>query len=288
MPAPLLSFVELVMPVVLSLVLIATVFFIRLPGPSKIVANLLGLFRLEVPVKRAFVVRLILLLSALVLLCVPAFRDYSEFFPADYDIEVFFDDEGINKTLIDYTRKELASIHIAPDWVQRKQDHLRKLNQIVARKVGISEFFQLSGDYVHSKGQNRFVVEKVKGVWQEYRIKEGHGELRHFVEDPKRHRQFRSKFELLSTSDNYIHVSLTDLYLRYTKILRPQFKQFTVVSTSPAGEDVLLFYPQSIVAITKVRFFPVPSIGNTVYCIQAEGLDSLKLVPIGYAVNLAR
>lgn len=245
------------------------------------------IFNFETTVSRAFTVGSCLTLLSLASLSYTAFRDYSKFFPSTYEMEVFFDDKGIEQSFQVFSPDEYENLKIDKDWKKKKMEYLSKLNKAAIEKLGISDFFNLSGKYVHSKGQSNFFVEKSKGVWQQYHIKEAYGDLTHFVEQPGQpKKQIKSKFELLNSSDNYISLELADIYVKFVKIMKPQFKQYAVLGTSMSGDRTL--YHHCIVTITKIRFFPIVNFGNTIYCIQSNDRSGVRLVPIGYAVYSPR
>ncbi|MGB7290550.1 MAG: hypothetical protein WBD99_00050 [Thermodesulfobacteriota bacterium] len=277
MSNPFITFLELTLPFIIGIFALILMFFFSKEGQSNITFTFFNL-NYQLPVKSVFAIRFTLLIIAFVLFSVPAFQDYTTFFPSHYEMEVFFDDDGIEKSLKEFSASEIESFNISKNWKYEKMQYFRKLNEDVFKTLGINNFFDLRGGYIYSIGETKVFIEKTKG-WQRYYIREASGFLTHYLEKPnEQKRQFNSRFILLSTPDNFIDVTLSDIYFRHTKILRPQFKQ--MASLTPTGEKIL--YHHSLITITKVRFFPIIKINNTVYFIR--GKDAFHLIPIGYAV----
>jgi hypothetical protein len=227
-------------------------------------------------------VRAIILTISFIFFTFPAFQDYTRFFPSDLYMEVFFDDAGINESLKDFSKKELDSLKIREDWKEGKKKYFKKINDHIYRLFGISDFFNVDGIYIYSSGETTFFVEKIKG-WQKYFIKDAKGFLEHSLELPYKEKiKLKSSFILLNTHDNYIYVSLNEIYLKYTKIIKPQFKQiihFTVI-------DDKALYHHTLSAVTKLTLFPIINISHTIYLIGDDSSD--KMIPIGYAIYRPR
>ena len=151
------------------------------------------------------------------------------------------------------------------------------LNEKVEERFPGSEFrFSGRAGVLHSFGETYFEVQRVKGSWQTYRIEQAYGYLDHHFQVPEgREQVIQTDFRLLETGASYIQVALADIYLRYTKLMRPEFKQEVRLSAT----EVL--YSGSVIGATKVRFFPIPIIGNTLYLVRRESDGAL--FPIAYA-----
>lgn len=277
MSQQLLTFLELSYPFAAAFTIAALCFFIK-KGDQKATLSFpyfLGEFKL--PMSSAVLTRIILLFVAATFLALPAFKDYSKFFPTFYGMNTYFDNAGIEKSLDEFTENEIEELNIAENWKQKKSDYLNSLSQEISEKLGIKNFFNNGTENIHSKGSTSFVVKKVKG-WQTYHIQTASGQLTHTLEIPNTPiTQFTSKFELLNRSNNFIKADLVDIYINWTKILKPYFKQLASISNNEAET----LYHHNLVACIKVRFFPVASIGNTIYLVKGE---NNSWIPIGYAV----
>lgn len=75
-----------------------------------------------------------------------------------------------------------------------------------------------------------------------------------------------------------MHASLADIYLPtgWTKMLTPVFKE---EFRNAKGEPE---YHHRLEAISKIRLFPIPSVGRTVYFYTPAG--QTQRIPIGYAI----
>lgn len=274
-----INFLNLIYPFLFAIFLLLCLPFIKSTQDNKITLSPFSLFSVDLHIKRKFVINLIIVICALALLAFPAFRDYSSFFPSRYDMEVFFDEKGIENTLKDYTNNEIKSLNLNDKWRDERKEYLNGLTSDISIILGIDNFFNNGTEYIHSEGSTTFIVEKIEG-WQQYHIKEANGQLKHILDLPKSKemKTFHSKFKLQSTSNNYIATTISDIYFSYTKILKPLFKQ--IASLTPGGDKTI--YHHSLIALIKVRFFPICKIGNTIYLVKSK--DEVTWVPIGYAI----
>ena len=231
----------------------------------------------EVTLSTAWLVSLLLNGAALFCLLVPAFRNYSGFFPKRLKMDVYFDDAGIEELLAGLTTRERNELNIAAGWRQSKAQYLEMLNDKLRERFPDSQFqFTGRSGVLHSAGETFFDIEKVRGCWQTYHIEACHGYLEHCFQVPEGSEQrLRTEFELLETGSSYVRTSLRDIYTRFAKVLKPEFKQEIRLSATE------LLYSGSVVGVTKVRFFPVPEVGGTVYFVSRE--TDGALVPVAYA-----
>ena len=274
-----INFLNLIYPFLAAIFLLLCLPFIKTTDENKITFSPLGWISFDLHIKSKIVINLLIIILSLALLAFPAFRDYSKFFPSRYDMEVFFDEKGIESTLKDYAKDEIESLNLNDQWREERKEYLNNLTSDISIILGIDSFFIKGHEYIHSEGSTTFFVEKVEG-WQKYHIKEAKGNLKHVLDLPKskQTKTFHSKFELQSTRNNYITATISDIYLTYTKILKPHFKQ--IASLTPGGDEII--YHHSLIALIKVRFFPISKIGDTIYLVKSK--DEITWVPIGYAI----
>jgi hypothetical protein len=238
-------------------------------------------------VPTVLVFRLIITVVALGFFSYPAFRDYSTLFPKHLDMEVFFDTEGIEQSLKQFSKAELSPFHITGNWKDAKGKYFERLeSKLRNAPLGISapsEFkFKNPNFHVYSKGSTSFVVRAVDG-FQRYRITEAKGLVENVCEAAgKPSYTFSSEFELLDSAENWISLDFENIYLPsgWTYILTPRFKQ---IFRNMKGERC---WDHTLVAITKVRYFPVPGIGRTIYLYEPSNQD--VFIPVGYAVYSER
>ena len=277
---PFFTFVELTYPIFIAVGLVAIIFFIKLDKEQEATISVPFVGgSINLPTRSVLLIRVVLGITALCFLLLPAFKDYSRFFPTNYMMDIFFDDRGIEKSLEVYTEDELDALRIAKDWKKQKKAYLQNLTKDISTYIGIEDFFSKGPENVHSTGQTTFIVDKVEG-WQKYYIREAVGALKHELEIPnnKPPKTFHSSFQLLMSADSYIEASLQDIYFRWTKILKPHFKQ--IATLTPDGGNTI--YHHNLIAYIKIRFFPIANIGNTTYLV--EGAEKDTFVPIGYAI----
>jgi len=192
-------------------------------------------------------------------------------------MEVFFDNEGLEKSLNQFTEQELIDLRVKNNWHQDKREYFTTLNKELEKR-GYSFRFDENNGTFYGKGETYFEVKKVN-EWQKYIIEKAEGSLIYTLETPEEKIEtLVSNFQLLETESNHIKGSLSDIYLHFTKILHPEFKQ--IVRLSPTEE----FYHHNLVAATKIRFFPIVDIGRTIYLFREETEN--KLIPIGYAIYI--
>ena len=274
------NFLNLIYPFFAAILLLLILPFIKTTHENKITVPLIGLIKIDLHIRSKVVVNLLIVTCSLVMLTFPAFRDYSKFFSSRYDMEVYYDDNGIESSLADYTKDEIESLNLNNQWRVEKKEYLRNLTSEVNKTFGMDNFFNNGNEYLHSEGSTTFVVEAIEG-WQKYKIQEAECNLKHVLDLPKskQTRTFYSKCELQNTSSNYITASMADIYLTHTKILKPYFKQ--IASMTEKGYDKTIYH-HSLISLTKITFFPIIKIGNTIYLKKSK--DEITWVPIGYAI----
>jgi hypothetical protein len=172
------TFIELIYPIILGLILIAIQFFFHSQPnqPAKFTLSIFGVINFERDIKNILLIRLLLAFGAISVLCIPSFRDYTVFFPTYYKMEVFFDNNGIKDALSGFSKKEIEELNIKNNWLNSKDDYLRYLNNELQTKFKIPFQFDLQKGDVYSIGETFFKVTKIKG-WQKYKVDEAKGGL---------------------------------------------------------------------------------------------------------------
>jgi hypothetical protein len=222
------------------------------------------------------IIRMFAFVMSLVLLAIPAFRDYSRFFPESLKLTVFFDAPGIERVIKTLSQEDLAKLSLALDWQERRKAYLAKIN-VELEEVGIPFRFRDEPGRTSATGELKFRTQSIDR-WgaQSYRIIEAKGSLLHttqsFGEDPYR---LFSEFELVNTEANIIEASFSDVYWSHGILIMPMFKQLYRVS--PSRE----IYHHALIAATRIDIFPYINIGNTLYLLPGNGSN----VPIAYATH---
>jgi hypothetical protein len=269
------AFLNLIWPVILGVAFGVLALLPKIFGTQAMKCQFsLGFVKVDREITNGLIIRLVLILAAFVFLAVPAFRDYTRYFPKRMGMSVFFDDDGV-KSALKQLEPEVVVLNIRKDWVNDKARYLEKLNREAQRLLGSDFRFDATRGELHSRGEVLFEVTKIDG-WQNYHITKAFGWLDHSFEAIRERPPLRSEFELKETGANSLHASLSDIYLNWSKIMRPEFDQKLRLSPGRPA------YHHTVIAVTKVTFFPLPDVGRTVYFIHVE--KSSELVPIGYAI----
>ncbi len=279
----LFNFLYLVYPIIVGVGILSLQLLIKQAEDVSKMQFSLGFVAFEGNFRRLWIVRMILLVLAIGFFIYPAFRDYSDLFPRHMQMEVFFDDNGLTEIVNKFSNEELQETPLAENWREHKKQYVDSLNKVLSDVKHGFRFDSLPGT-VRSKGENSIEVKKLQSwSWQRYRIQSGRGNLKHTHEipspgtdSPQKPEIIESKFELLETASNYIDLSFTEIYWKWTKVVRPEYKQF--FRLSPDKDH----YNSHLTALSRVRFFPYVDIEETVYLVRAERDN--RYVPIGYAV----
>ncbi len=280
MDLPIYFLLKLYIPLFISLVLFVSIFFLKInPNDStKISLSFFGFLNYNIPISNINLIRFLLLVSTVFLLSTYLFYDYSDFFPKRLTMEVFFDKEGIRQNILNYFNDEdLKKLNIPQNYEQYQEIYYSDLDSELKKIITSKHFFTVRNGIIHSEGSTTFFVEKIHGI-QKYFIKESKGELTHVLEQPGKNKViFRSFFEKINSSNDYISPSIIDIFIRHEIILKPMFKQ---IIAEEFRSDGTIFH-HTLLGITKVKMFPYPEYGNTIYFFKT---NNNLLIPIGYAV----
>ncbi|MHC4445943.1 MAG: hypothetical protein ACYTA5_25390 [Planctomycetota bacterium] len=271
-----LTFAQLIYPFVLSALLLMFVPFFKIKGEVNIPIKMFGI-DFKIPVYNTIILRFVWFIVALFLLCIPAFRDYAKYFPTHYEMEIFFDNEGIVRSTRQFKLSELEVFNIPRDWYVKKAQYFEHLGREIRRNENIKGFFNQSVSSVYGDGEIKILTEKLVG-WQKYHIKEGAATMALYAEAPggeKKH--FLSKYNLQKTGSNYIDFGFTDIYYRFSVQFAPEFSRADKAS---AGGKELEY--NTLIAATKIRFFPIVKISDSVIFVRTR--DRKSFIPIGYAI----
>jgi hypothetical protein len=206
--------------------------------------------------------RITLFIAAVVPLTSYLFWDYSSFFPPDFDLELFYDTEGIEVGLKSlYGTRPRIAIH--PNYDAWLRHYLEEVDVKISTITGIPRFF--SSGNVYSLGECHNSWDKI-GIWQEYHMVHSEGELLHVLEAPHKI-ELRTRFEKVPTKNDYLKVGLTEILKGL--VVRTEYKQILTDRFSV-----------SLVALTRVRSLPWPRASNTVYFTKSDE----GLVPVAWGV----
>lgn len=275
--------IKIYLRVIISVILFLFLFSVKTEeektGQVIISPNFWGvsLFTIKVPLPKVWLVRTILFCSSVATLSTLLFVDFSVFFPEELKVQAFFDQEGIRVSLKAFSDDELKRLGIPDNYEQFQKKYYDDVN------IVLGEFFQKSKDTIfrgkdfYSIGAISFVVQKLDGI-QNYYIKEAGGQLKHTLVRPNTlPLTFRTSFEKRYSRHDYLSPSLKEIFIKYTVIIQPRFKQIFEKDEKSGGET----FDHILVCVTKVYFFPFPRLSNTIYMTELEGIG---LIPVGYGI----
>jgi hypothetical protein len=215
-----------------------------------------------------------LLFVGLVCFVIPAFRDYSIYFPQDFTIDVFFDDIGLDKAVAELNK--VSQLSLADNWHTQKIEYFKRLNEQLQEK-GITFRFETGRGITVGIGYGSFRA-KMTDRWgiQRYRVVEAKGNVKFStrVLPAGAVQNISTEYELVKTEANDIEPSLKDIYFGRDIVIKPEFYQIITLSQTDRP------YNHILTTATRVRIWPAIDIGRTVY-LSKEG-D--KYVPVGYAI----
>jgi len=266
------TFLDLSWPFLAAVVLLAVAVAF---GPTDVIELVvpIGITHVVVQGSNLLVAKVALLLGAITALAIPAFRDYSRLFPLDLRFKVSFDRQGLEESLGRLDKRDRPEV--GPNWHEQREDLLGKWNKLM-RDYKLPAHVRFT-ETTAGDGFVTFRLANAKG-WQTYQIAASQGQLRLTFEHDGQPTQLHSDFELLSGSSTRIESSLAEIYLHWTKVIRPRFTQY--VQVAPLQRVAIT----ELTAVTKLRFFPAVRVGRTVYFADDPSSPGRRYVPIAYAI----
>lgn len=234
-------------------------------------------FGFEIKITKNIAGRIAFSIGAITILSYYIFFDYSKYFPNHLEMEVFYDKDGIEKSLSVFSPEELSDIK-AQSYEKKAADfYYAALDEKIKSILKYKQFFSISDGIVHSEGETSFVVQKTSGILNYY-IAGSKGELVHSREIPG-HATVNclSFFEKLPSSNDYIRPSIWQIFLKREIVISPKFKQIIAENNKSTG----VLFDHTLLGLTKVYIFPYPYFSNTVYFFESK---INGLIPVGYAV----
>lgn len=205
------------------------------------------------------------------------YMDYSQFFPSHFEMEVFYDDEGIEKSLNVFTQEELSQLGYTGRNKSLIASYYQSLDNKLREILSYEGFFSIEDGVVHSEGETSFKVTQTMGI-HNYYITESKGQLTHILDAPRRPKiEFLSFFEKIPSSTDYIRPSFGQIVFDQELIVSPRFKQIIAEKNKSDG----VIFDHTLIGVTKIYLLPYPNFSNTVYFYDAQ---EKGIIPIGYAV----
>lgn len=278
MEYPLILF-QLYLPLILSVLSFLCIFIIKKTSSQiNIPINILGLAELKIPISNSILKKMLLGILAFTLLGSYLTKDYSELFPSQLEMEVFYDKEGLLNTLEIFSQEEIKRLKINNnDFSIYQEVYYNDIDTKIKEILSCDNFFTLKNGILYSVGTTSIKVEKYRGL-QNYYISESRGKLTHTCEQPNRENiSFISSFEKTNSPNDYLKPSLLKIFLSGEIILKTVYKQILAEGFKSEG----IPFHHTLYGITKVYLFPLPKYSNSLYLYKhPDG----GLIPIAYAV----
>jgi len=263
--------------VVIALAVVCGIFAERAPSHLKLVPFNLEVFQLEIPLTDIVLTRAVLSFLVLFVLLRVAFMDYSRLYPKVMEMDVFFDEAGIDRALRRLTPAERRELEIPDDYRAHQRDYYEQLDRELEKVIGEKVIFEEGRADLYSEGETTFVVEKVGG-FQRYCLKHSEGRLHHTLERPaKVPLRFMTFFEKRKTEHDYFQPNFLRVSMGKSFVIRPVFNQILAENMKTQGR----VFHHAIIGATKIWLYPMPAYGNTLYLADTKGAG---LVPVAYAV----
>lgn len=236
-------------------------------------------FEFSIPVQRRYLYKILITsLSCSSILFYYYTLDFTSFFPRELEMDVYFDEKGIEEVLSQYSDEELKSLKIKKDFNAREQIYFKDLDDELKKNKVVDNCFlncPCGRENIHSSGKTTFIVQKIDG-FQNYQITESKGELTHYLECVKfEEKSVKSLFEKESTNSDYIYSNIIDIITSNRIIINPFFKQTLVEKATSKGT----IFHHKLSGLTQLQFFPLPKYSKTLYLFEYKS----TLIPVAYA-----
>lgn len=279
-----LKFVWIPAPLILALTSILAALFV--PDAKKQVACefiiKLGTY-FQIPLPNATTCKASLLIPTLIFVAIAicaiiwaVFRDYAKFFPREFQIKVYFDEEGIKKTIAKFG--DLRQLNLEGLWEKKRKEYFSRLNKDLSDNH-IPFVFSLARGETIGEGKGCFEA-KLNEYWafQRYKIEKANGEItfKTISRGSQQEQNVDTQYELLNVDTCLIEPSIMDIYIRRSALIMPEFKQLIKLSQGAPPR-----YDHFLTAATKVKIWPCVDIGKTLYLVRG---NEDGYIPIGYAI----
>lgn len=218
------------------------------------------------------------LLFACSLNFIPAYMmmDFSQFFPENLRMQVFYDEAGVAETIGQFPATFLSELDI-DESLNDTSSYFAELDAARLRVTGNSQGFFSSGLEISSSGVTSFIVEKLSGIHR-YRVVSAEGRLTHSVVRPDgTEERFLTLFQKTPSANDFILPTIRDILIQRSIVVFPRFSQVIAKYGAPSGIEI----NHTLFGMTEVTLWPIPSFGRTLYLAKAK--DG-RLIPVAYAV----
>lgn len=196
-------------------------------------------------------------------------RDYSFLFPSRLNVDIYFDDEGLEKTLKIFS----GTIKVMSDYRAERDAYIVEINHQLTQISNNFELNTLRGR-ISGSGSLTFLISKQYDGVQKYKIEKANGRISYRDSMHRGMSPMDMEFNLAATDSNEIDVDFDAFAFKHVVFIMPEFTHYVYYSPT----DIRMM--ANVVAATAVRFFPYPEISRTLYLVRRQG----NLIPIGYGI----
>lgn len=269
--------IKLYTPCIISVLLLFSLFFIEDNTTNKEMSiSLLKVVDYKINVANYVVIKGLIILSVVCSLGSYAFIDYSKIFPTSLNVNVYYDQEGIEENLKVFKERDLLKLPMMKNYKEAQEVYYTDVDKELHSIVDTRGFFAVGTDTIFSKGKTSFVVKKMNGL-QRYCIVDAKGELHHQIEIANNPGiKFLTFFDKIDSKHDHINLKLKSVLIKQSIILRPIFKQILAEKLNSKSIE----FHHILCGMTKIILFPYPKFSNTVYFFKFNDY----YVPIGYGI----
>lgn len=265
---------QLTFPLLFALIIIVIAIFSKFSELTKEFTINLPYIGIPIKLKKKTYLRILLILIFFSFITYQFTRDYSGFFKSRLNFEVFYDKEGIEKSILDIKRIT-KKIKFATNWFELRNNYFNKLDSmLIFYKTEHKKFFSYNNvdKYLVSFGEAHHELKYI-GFWQRYKITQISGITTHKLHFPNSEPiKFTTKYELLDKPENLVQPTLKEFF-SFEMVVKPTIAQKLIIHIDKS------IYETELIGITHLVFFPYNSLEKTVFAFNSE----YGLVPIGYA-----
>src|ERR1700730_8934683 len=125
-------------------------------------------YALEISITKTIAGRAAFLIGGITVLSYYIFFDCSKFFPSNLEMEVFYDQDGLQESLEVFSEGVLRKLGYLGNTTSAAARYYRGLDEQLRESLKFKGFFSVADGAVHSEGETTFKVEKTPGVHNYY------------------------------------------------------------------------------------------------------------------------
>ena len=231
----------------------------------------------DIVVTKNFAGKIVIVFGAFSALSYYVFKDMSTFFPENLEMDVYYDEKGIEESLEMFSSDELSELGYSGIDTNIVSGYFSSIDSKLKSELGYNTFFRTANSVIQSTGSATFKVRKISG-FHNYYVEESTGRLIHKLHAPNLPQlEMVSFFEKIASPSDYIKAEFQHIFLAQSIVIDPKFKQIVAEHYRSNG----IQFDHILVCVTKIRLLPFPKFGNTIYFLESS---NKQLTPVAYAV----